>query len=178
MSIHGLSNSFGGGLSIFIVVTVFLQFALTAKSQEVQDFSCDLQQDSCPTKEDDVCDQNFSCGAFSDCRDCNMNTCHQYTYDCEGCLKAKGCYWCPGDAQCYNSDSYGSYPPDYISLAGRQYRMKIIDRLTQCPLAEEFLSGETSEVSMCQKTVNEQFRQVSSIAIWHDHHVRCSPSLV
>ncbi|CAJ1967232.1 unnamed protein product [Cylindrotheca closterium] len=151
MRIHGFSNS----IELSIVATSVLQFALTAKAQ---DYSCDLQQDNCPTKEDEVCDQNSSCGAFSDCYDCNIETCHQLSFDCEGCLNAEGCYWCPGDAQCYNSDSYGTYPPDYISLAGKQHRMKKMDRVTECPLPEDFFSGQTSEVSMCQKSVNEQFR--------------------
>lgn len=141
-------------LLLSILVFLFLQLSQI----EAQDYSCDLQEDDCETKKDEVCDQNSSCGAFSDCYDCNIETCHQFTFDCEGCLNAKGCYWCPGDAQCYNSDSYGTYPPDYISMAGKQYRMKKIDRATDCPFPNDFLSGETSDFPMCQKTANEQFR--------------------
>ena len=131
---------------------------LQSSNIEAEDYFCDLQQDDCETKEDGVCDQIGGCGVFSDCYDCNIETCHQFTFDCEGCLNAPGCFWCPGDAQCYNSDSYGTYPPDYISMGGKQYHMKKIDRVTDCPLPRDFLSGETSDLSMCQKTVNDQFR--------------------
>ena len=31
-----------------------------------------------------------------------------FKYDCYGCLNAKGCYYCVGDATCQNSDLYTS----------------------------------------------------------------------
>ena len=41
--------------------------------------------------------------------------------DCYGCLNAQGCYYCPGDGQCLNSNAYQSNfvsactPSDYLS---------------------------------------------------------------
>ena len=40
----------------------------------------------------------------NDCEDCGY-FCSQFSYDCAGCLM-NGCYWCPGDATCYNTDQY------------------------------------------------------------------------
>eukprot|EP00536_Pseudo-nitzschia_multiseries_P016213 jgi/Psemu1/220597/e_gw1.1049.6.1 len=47
----------------------------------------------------------------------------QFDADCYGCLNAKGCYYCPGDATCENSNLYTSQnkvlsctvPDDYLS---------------------------------------------------------------
>ena len=40
----------------------------------------------------------------NDCEDCGYY-CSQFSYDCVGCLM-NGCYWCPGDATCYNTNQY------------------------------------------------------------------------
>jgi subtilisin family serine protease len=49
----------------------------------------------------------------------------KFDTDCYGCLNAKGCYYCPGDGICENSDEYSSSnkdrqcttPNDYYSLS-------------------------------------------------------------
>lgn len=77
-----------------------------------QDYTCNDQADSCPTKENGICESSFgstpsndpSC-RNGDCLDCNY-LCQQFNYDCNKCLTTIGCYWCPGDGTCNNSPNY------------------------------------------------------------------------
>jgi hypothetical protein len=117
---------------------------------EAQDYTCDYLADKCEFKNDFQCDHNSACTQNTDCFDCNYFTCHTFSYDCQECLEAKGCYWCPGDAQCYNSPDYGSNPPDYVKKAGVRDTY-IIDRPreTACPSPQDFLSGEDSNGATC-----------------------------
>ena len=54
----------------------------------------------------------------------------QFTGDCYKCVTAKGCYYCPGDGTCQNSDLYTSKramlscteAKDYLSLSGGDTR--------------------------------------------------------
>ena len=73
-------------------------------------FSCDHIADQCPTKNDGVCDSsggNPLC-VDGDCRDCDQ--CVQFNADCQACVDAIGCNWCPTDGTCHNSlyTSFGS----------------------------------------------------------------------
>ena len=70
--------------------------------------SCDLVNDSCPSRFDGVCDSELGSHPKPDCHggDCaDCDQCPQYAYDCGGCV-ANGCYWCPSDATCVNSPNY------------------------------------------------------------------------
>ena len=70
----------------------------------VANYSCNVFADTCPTQYNQVCDRktNPLC-ANGDCSDCDQ--CEQFATDCMGCL-SHGCYWCPGDATCFNSPEY------------------------------------------------------------------------
>ena len=98
-----------------------------------EDYTCNLENDSCRLKNNDVCNDK-ECGSQSDCFDCNYSTCHQFSTDCESCVSVKGCYWCAGDARCYNSPFYGEFgAPDYGEKNPRP---------TACPDPQDFLSGD------------------------------------
>lgn len=73
------------------------------------DYTCDVFNDPCPYTFNNVCDSNYGTNPRNgcenaDCADCDQ--CEQFHYDCNGCLNAIGCFWCPGDATCYNSPYY------------------------------------------------------------------------
>jgi M6 family metalloprotease-like protein len=70
---------------------------------KIADLSCNVTLDTCSTKFNDICDNDQPECAGQDCADCDE--CKQFHYDCTGCI-ANGCYFCPGDATCYNSDTY------------------------------------------------------------------------
>jgi len=78
------------------------------------DYTCNLQFDSssgCQMLQDGVCDDPNHGGSGGescrnqDCIDCNRQ-CKQFDNDCYGCLNAQGCYYCPGDGTCFNSNLY------------------------------------------------------------------------
>ena len=90
-------------LLVSIIFSPSLYFVLLSKTAAAvnddygsnDDFTCNIRNDNCPSssKNDYLCD--VSCmenGA--DCFDCNYFTCHQYSFDCNRCVTAKGCYWC------------------------------------------------------------------------------------
>lgn len=89
------------------------------------DYSCNILNDKCPSKLDGICDSllgddpKTGC-EYGDCVDCNF--CSNFDFDCEGCAGAKGCYYCPGDATCYNSPLYSigscTKDTDYIGDVG------------------------------------------------------------
>jgi M6 family metalloprotease-like protein len=89
-----------------------------APFEKIDDLSCNVMQDTCPTKSNGVCDNDQPDCAGQDCADCDQ--CKHFHYDCTGCL-SHGCYFCPGDATCYNSDSY------------------VFDIFTQCTKPEDYL---------------------------------------
>lgn len=99
-------------LTIFSrLVTIALLSQWKIHTTSAQDYTCDLAQDECPTSQDGVCDSLLgntpSPDPFcrqGDCIDCNF--CQEFNYDCNGCLNAIGCYWCPGDGICNNSPLY------------------------------------------------------------------------
>ena len=80
--------------------------AMLVVEGQAQDYTCNIAEDTCSYKEDSECDSEFGGNYFGcengDCVDCNEFTCGQFDFDCEGCLGAKGCFWCPEDAKCYN----------------------------------------------------------------------------
>lgn len=144
-----------------IFISIFVWSFLTV---EAQDYTCDLLQDSCEFRDDFECDQNSACSQDSDCFDCNYFTCHKFSYDCEGCLDAPGCYWCPEDAQCYNSADYGLNPPDYATTPGGQDAYYLgRPRETECKSSQNFLSGE-SETQTCSR--QDHFFRYASIVAW------------
>ena len=75
---------------------------------EQVDLSCDAMDDYCLSPNNGFCDSelehNLPGCERGDCIDCQI-FCGQYDYDCDGCISS-GCYWCPGDAKCYNTDLY------------------------------------------------------------------------
>ena len=72
------------------------------------DLSCDAFRDFCLSPSNGFCDSELGYDIpgceRGDCIDCQV-FCGQYDYDCDGCISS-GCYWCPGDAKCYNTDLY------------------------------------------------------------------------
>jgi len=66
---------------------------------------------TCKTIQNGICDNpNHGGGGGKDCFeqdciDCNY-FCGEFDADCFGCLNAVGCYYCPEDASCKNSDMY------------------------------------------------------------------------
>jgi hypothetical protein len=68
------------------------------------DLSCNTNVDSCPTTFNGKCERgsNPLC-AGGDCYDCDE--CRQFKADCNSCLE-NGCFYCPGDATCFNSPDY------------------------------------------------------------------------
>lgn len=105
---------------------LLIQFPSFTTGQE--DFTCDIStDDDCQSTQDGVCDSNLGDAPkpgceTGDCIDCNI-FCNQYNYDCEGCMNTIGCFYCPGDALCYNLQFYVSLskeqscsePVDWIS---------------------------------------------------------------
>jgi len=82
------------------------------------DYTCDISADypssgsaQCPSIQNGVCENpNLVSGGDeacrgADCIDCNT-FCEAFAADCYGCLNAKGCYYCPEDGNCQNSDRY------------------------------------------------------------------------
>jgi hypothetical protein len=67
------------------------------------DFSCNYLADTCPWIGDGECDSQFDLCEGGDCYDCDQ--CQQFHYDCNACI-SNGCYYCPGDALCFNSPYY------------------------------------------------------------------------
>jgi M6 family metalloprotease-like protein len=106
------------------------------------DLSCNVTQDTCPTKFNGVCDNDQPDCAGQDCADCDQ--CKQFHYDCPGCL-SNGCYFCPGDATCYNSNSY------------------ILNIFSQCTKPEDYIQDS------CQAADSSNyFRYVSTTALLMD----------
>jgi hypothetical protein len=104
------------------------------------DLSCDLEQDTtCPTLDNGICESRLATPPamgvpgceMGDCLDCNA-LCSVFDQDCTGCL-ANGCFWCPGDATCYNSPKY-------------QFRTKI----ASCVVPGDFVHQEGPEVCATQ----------------------------
>ena len=65
--------------------------------------SCNVFADTCPSKFDGKCDSQIDECEGGDCYDCDQ--CQQFHYDCNACI-SNGCYYCPGDALCFNSPYY------------------------------------------------------------------------
>jgi hypothetical protein len=93
---------------IEICVTTMTMTTTTTMAQTI-DLSCDAKTDQCVTPDNDVCESELGDSPMDgcergDCWDCRR-FCYEYHYDCTGCQE-NGCYWCPGDARCYNTDLY------------------------------------------------------------------------
>jgi hypothetical protein len=78
-------------------------------AQGIIDLSCDFENDQCSSQVNNVCESELGDVTIAgcergDCVDC-MDRCRDYDFDCTGCQE-NGCYWCPGDAICFNSDLY------------------------------------------------------------------------
>jgi hypothetical protein len=89
--------------------TVIVYSLISLAVVSAQDFTCDTVNDECSTKTNGECDSSLGSnpqpGCLNgDCFDCDL--CGQFDLDCNGCLNAQGCFWCPGDAKCYNSQNY------------------------------------------------------------------------
>jgi hypothetical protein len=108
-------------------LTFLLLSILPVALAQTQDFSCDHFLDQCPTRYNGVCDDktgtntNPDLCSNGDCADCDK--CRQFSYDCDACTSTNGCYFCPGDATCYNS-------PDY----------KATSVFSHCPSASDFVT--------------------------------------
>ena len=107
--------------SLLIVnILIFAAKVRTANAQiDAQlDYTCDTQSDECPTQNDGVCDSLLGEASLTtlilpecasgDCQDCNAVTCQQFQYDCQACVGTTGCFWCPIDGTCQNSNLYSS----------------------------------------------------------------------
>ena len=77
-------------------------FAAAMPIVATKDLACNVYEDTCPTQFNGVCEAGTgSCNL--DCLDCDQ--CEQFSQDCTSCLQ-NGCYYCAGDATCYNSNLY------------------------------------------------------------------------
>ena len=82
-------------------------------------YTCDFQNDECPYRNDGVCDsRDYVDCRRGDCEDCDP--CRVYDYECGRCV-SNGCFYCPGDAKCWSSDSFPlstastcQEPSDYV----------------------------------------------------------------
>ena len=98
------------------------------------DLSCDPFV-SCPSEGNGICESELGADddykkecERGDCSDC-IEFCLSLSFDCNSCISS-GCYWCPGDAKCYNTDLYVldeeesscTEPQDYfhISSTGKE----------------------------------------------------------
>jgi len=111
------------GLGVRLATTLFVginigQPAPVTVLDQIIDYTCDPNSDygvrsTCSTVDDGVCDDSNLGGKGwdgcrnQDCFDCNYH-CSSFDADCYGCLGAKGCYYCPGDATYQNSNLYMS----------------------------------------------------------------------
>jgi len=156
---HQILSSRFRFLSFGLVCVCLSPFSAVAEDTEI-DYTCDPRIDYnensidlCPKSfiQDGKCDNPNHGGdggedcLQQDCIDCNYH-CMVFAADCFGCLNAKGCYYCPGDATCQNSDLYRSENkvlscnvPDDFWLGGRDDPNQLCiapDSLTQDPLAK------------------------------------------
>mmetsp|Transcript_36249 Transcript_36249/g.87337 ORF Transcript_36249/g.87337 Transcript_36249/m.87337 type:complete len:1831 (+) Transcript_36249:46-5538(+) len=76
------------------------------------DYTCNYRSDTtCTARNNGVCNNQGSSQPVpgcenGDCIDC-LDQCRQFNYDCDACLnQAVGCYYCPADGTCYNSNEY------------------------------------------------------------------------
>eukprot|EP00537_Pseudo-nitzschia_pungens_P011055 CAMPEP_0172385844 /NCGR_PEP_ID=MMETSP1061-20121228/3454_1 /TAXON_ID=37318 /ORGANISM="Pseudo-nitzschia pungens, Strain cf. pungens" /LENGTH=1877 /DNA_ID=CAMNT_0013115001 /DNA_START=415 /DNA_END=6048 /DNA_ORIENTATION=- len=113
------------------------------------DYTCNPANDytdgnKCQTIQNGICDDPRHGGSGGDacfgqdCIDCNF-LCRQFDADCYGCLNAKGCYYCPEDGTCENSNLYVSK-----------------NKVLSCTEPEDFLSsvlGDTPETCIPQDAV-------------------------
>ena len=89
---------------VLLSVTVFLFDTGETRANE-SDFTCNYLDDTCPFSFDGECDDGIFDGCQGgDCYDCDL--CRSLSYDCQACTAAEGCYWCPGDGTCQNSNLY------------------------------------------------------------------------
>ncbi len=88
----------------FAVRILFLSPLFHSRIHAVPDYSCNVMEDICPTKFNDICERSSNAACSSgDCFDCDQ--CRQFTADCGRCIE-HGCYYCPGDGTCFNSPHY------------------------------------------------------------------------
>lgn len=79
--------------------------------------TCDVANDSCPYKNDGVCDAGTFCAPNSDCYDCSP--CTELRFGgCEACTAA-GCLWCAADAACF--PDYGGPVPDKLECSAADF---------------------------------------------------------
>jgi len=96
---------------------LLLLFLLVSRALSLSDtdYTCYLDKDDesgCPLYNDECDNPNLGGSGgddcrFQDCLNCNYH-CRQFDADCYGCVNAKGCYYCPGDGTCVNSNLYSS----------------------------------------------------------------------
>ena len=98
----------------------------------------------------------------ADCDDCNY-FCEELSYDCGECL-SNGCYWCPGDGTCHNSDLYYAHlTPTEDDPSGSS------DRRYSCYKSEDYIRtgvlvlGQEDEEQGSSTIRSSTTRTVSSI---------------
>ena len=124
---HDTSSSFNGLL-------------LLCFAQGTVDFSCDPFVTTCPTENNGICESEIVAAIDpnnfvedcqrSDCGDC-LNYCLELSFDCEACIQS-GCYWCPGDARCYNIDLYDFDKEESSCTSPRDYLHKLTTGNDSC----------------------------------------------
>ena len=115
----------------------------------VIDLSCDPSVTTCQTEGNGICESELAENPLSinpdctrsDCSDC-LSYCLQLSYtDCDTCL-SNGCYWCSGDARCYNLDLY-----------------VFDEEESSCTLPQHYLNKLTTGIDSCQiDTTENHFR--------------------
>jgi hypothetical protein len=98
---------------LLLLVNTNTRVITESMAQAIIDLSCDYENDQCSSQGNNVCESELADDGTStsiagcergDCVDC-MDRCRDFDFDCTGCQE-NGCYWCPGDAICFNSDLY------------------------------------------------------------------------
>jgi len=119
------------------------------EATKLLDYTCDVRNDACPTQNNGVCDSLFGTESVTDpecsngdCFDCNEVTCQQFHYDCQTCVGTVGCFWCPLDGTCQNSNLY-----DIVAVDTN------MTNLSECLKPSDFVTAVTATVDDRNATI-------------------------
>ena len=87
----------------------------------------------------------------------------QFQADCSGCLNAKGCYWCPGDATCQNSNLYQSAEKNLLCKVPGDFWLGGRDDPDELCLAPDSLTQDP-----LSSTNNWLYKMINIDKVWQD----------
>jgi hypothetical protein len=146
---------------------------VVVEAQADIDYTCNLLSDACPTRNDGVCDSFLGAAslttlvlpecATADCFDCNQVTCQPLSYDCQACLGTIGCFWCPLDGTCHNSNLYTT-TMDSTTNATVSACLEPTDYFVAVPLATTTEEDRTATINaLCEAPESSIFRYVMTL---------------